>query len=591
MLLCCALASPPQEDGPRTRGATSLLTQAARRTENVLLLGERAWPVSAAFDVGEEVKFLARPLPHAGLLFARVTAFVGHQDAEGNWFPCFCHFDRAQAELAECGSDAEDANDSDEDAPPRRKRKRKSADAVPAGPDPQRECDWSVVWLGFVSSAGPVPAALLNPERAAVLFHALTQDRCRDWSRLVWCLWNARAAADALGGLAPRDAELYQALAALVTGTQRPPPPKRLLLALGVTALPRDGELLKRAVALVPNCHLPAEEWLSRWLRWRLTPGLAPWSLWHWIAGRDLAFATGVIALFQTCVGNGLEALVDLVAALERTAVRPGVWQVTAGATPAVLDVLQRLHVILEPDLPVKTPSLVLRGGGPALGEAEVTLWRSLHTSTADVRPLPMAWSDEEAMGELLADLARRKVGYCTLVAVDRSVSLYLTQVLAARRLALRVHNLLTTPVASLALVPCVVVAGLHVRDTAAAVERVLAVRRAHVAQRDAAGAHATLLLGDKFLARPLGNTAWAAWCHAVEPDAPLPVLPALPEPVPRPAPAKVLVADPYGAGRWVGELPFYHEAPVTVAWSADPWLRYAVRVLRPAKAEYVGQP
>jgi len=614
-LICYALAADRDPDvAMRAQPNECLLTQSSKRTVEALMLGDRAWELTKSLDVLPPVRFLTRPFPWSGLVRVKAVVFEWHElidddvrPEDREYGPCFCAFDAAMSvhqlavDLWEAENDAEgdEGDDSDEDAPPRkRKRKRPRPPKVGAGPCADEPCHSPMIWIGFIVSIELPPRVLIQPERMTKLFHQMTRDAYREWNEEVGPLWNSPRAVEALSALKAPDVRLFERMQELIKNPNPPLPAQHALLSLSVKALPANPNDRRELLAVVPKAKKApsVEQALQLWLYWKTLPGVEPWGFWDWVISHDLSFAAAVISLMRTEVGNHFSEMSRLATAMEALSIRPGVWRVTNDdADPHALSFLSTLNAIMVTDSSVKVDSLVIARGidQSPLGAPELALWREfcLCEHRADVKIIPEPWKDERRMGDLLAAMAKKPPGYCALVSTCPSVTAYLQQVMAARSVDLRVQDRQNVSIEALSVVPCLILAGAHVRNTARFVRQLLESRQNFASVRDQKGQHATFILGDQFLAQPLGNTAWAAWCHAIAPNAVIPESADLPAPTLRRAPKGVYSAKAHVRGmNWVGDIPFYSEESCAVVYEHSAWLRYAMELLRPINVVYVGE-
>lgn len=608
-LVCCALCSPGDDERPFQ---PCLLLQARRRVVKALVLGTRAWEVDKSGELGAEVVFYTRPIPVTSrnkeitstlLVEVGATVYEGHVE-EGGWAPCYCMSDRILGEIEEAEaaeeSDEDEDDDDDEDRPRQKRKKRRRPRMVP-GPD---ENGWScaspMVWLGFVTSVSEPRKNMLLPERLSFLFHRMTRNQYCAWNEEVGYLWDMERTEQSLEHLKPEDRLLYRAMHKLTLERRPVLPPKRVLLYLGVSELPKSQSLVDEVAELVPDKKAEVGDSIHTWLRWNTLEGVERWSFYSWILCQDIAFATRVMDLLRVCAGESDQAesadfdqVSDLVRGLESMSIRPGVWRVTnEDAHPKARKFLEELSVIVHTGPPINVEVLLVRRGErPALGAAELDLWREMCLSRGrnDVRVLPNAWAVGDMVGEFMEEIAKLPHGAFIIVSTQPSITTYLHSKMEARGFKLRVQEAGTCNVASLRNVQFVVVAGAHARGSARVVQSILKMRRETAADR-AKEKNGTYVLGDQFLSAPLSNTAWSAWCYAVAPDAKVPAVDDLPRPTRAPITKESYAENPHAGTRWVGDMPFFMEDKCTVVHSRSRWLRYAMALLQPVHVTYAGR-
>lgn len=561
-----ALALPQSDEGPQRRGLRRcLLTQAKCETLVCVIVGTRAWPLQGS-RAGPEFTLLTRPIAGSAAQVASVRRYYGHMRGD-KWAPCFCdyanHIDDDEEE-----EDEEDEDDEDDEA---LERKRKSKAKRKAGPDPNAECAWPLVFLGFLS--GYTMLSLHTEYEWTSLFHSMTRNVYVDWHADVVHLWSTTAT----GPLRPEDRTLLRALhaAKLRRGYLAP-------AVLRLVSAPHMPDQTRLATLLPVIKHLRAKPSLADrvrlWYHWH-AHRYGPWSLWDFAVTGDLTDSLTFVRMLASVAGGTIRDLREFCDHRIWQRIRPGVGGVLAADAPVcVRAFLVKCGLLTQTPPPSPVPLLLLFRDGLG-GHEEMDLHQAATEHAASVTLIDTPWIDEEATAAALGPHLRLPHGRVLAVMPHNCVAPFFYKLAHENGLP-RNEITLLTPLSLhlLATTPVVLVFGAHIPSALVAQ---LVVARVRNRLR-------TVLVGDPYLGRPRTHTMWSTYTSMRSPALFDVAPPAHVSSVTRGLAKTDYDWDPYVTEHpFVGEMPFF--APqVCVRARHDAWMNYVLAVLRPERVTFV---
>lgn len=552
-----ALALPQTGDGPvRRRGKRlCLLTQAKCDVVVAIVHGDRAWEFRGG-TIHAEFNLCTRPVPGTAVVVAHVRRYYGHLDETKHWAPCFCNFDKHQGEDED--EEGDEDEDDDEGAGHKRRRKRRGP-----GPDPDEDCEWPLLFLGFLSSYTPL--LLPNEYAWTSAFHTMTQSRYVEWHRDVTNIW--RPDVD-ITPLAPEDQTLLKGLRAARAGRGMLKPEYiKLISAPSVPTGARLEALLAR-VDLIKKKSTLADR-LRLWYHWHLHK-YGEWSFWDFLVTGGLEESYAFVVLISHLVAGGYLSFRELIDRhLALTPVRPGVGGVLPpDADVRVREFLVQANVLTSTPPPKPTPILLLLDDG----HSEMALHQAMAERSELVPLVSAPWIDDEALLEALRPYLGLPLGRVGVLASNASVIPFYTKFVAENNIVHTQINVVTSlQVNLMATTSIVLLIGAHIPSQAVALL---------VTTRNRSNLK-TVLVGDPFLGRPRTHTAWSTWTSGHE----------LPDVEPFRGATSVRRGltkqdcdwDPYLPQPFVGDATFYPQV-LSVRARRDTWMNYVLATLKPQR-------